>query len=58
MSNIGLEVALAKENLTLTRTVVGDRYVCDEMRRSGAIIGGEKSGHIILSAYTTTAMAW
>ncbi len=54
MSNMGLEIALAREKLTLTRTVVGDRYVCDEMRRSGAIVGGEKSGHIILSRYTTT----
>lgn len=54
MSNVGLEVALSRENLTLVRTAVGDRYVCDEMRRSGAIVGGEKSGHIILARYATT----
>lgn len=54
MSNVGLELALQKEGLKLARTAVGDRYVCDEMRRSGAIVGGEKSGHIILSRYTTT----
>lgn len=54
MSNVGLEIALAKAGLTLVRTAVGDRYVCDEMRRSGAIVGGEKSGHLILSRYTTT----
>ena len=54
MSNIGLEVALAKENVRLIRTPVGDRYVSDEMRRTGAIIGGEKSGHVILSRHTTT----
>ncbi len=54
MSNIGLEIALAKEKVQLIRTPVGDRYVCDEMRRTGAIIGGEKSGHLILSRYTTT----
>lgn len=54
MSNIGLEVALNTEGLKLVRTAVGDRYVSDEMRRSGAIVGGEKSGHIILSDYTTT----
>jgi phosphoglucosamine mutase len=54
MSNIGLEIALAKENIKLVRTPVGDRYVSDEMRRLGALIGGEKSGHIILSRYTTT----
>ncbi len=54
MSNVGLELALKKEGLKLARTAVGDRYVSDEMRRSGAIVGGEKSGHIILSRYTTT----
>ena len=54
MSNIGLEIALKKENITLTRTAVGDRYVSDEMRRSGAIVGGEKSGHIVLSRHATT----
>lgn len=54
MSNIGLELALKKEKVKLFRASVGDRYVSDEMRRSGAVIGGEKSGHIILSNYTTT----
>lgn len=54
MSNIGLELALKKENVKLFRAAVGDRYVSDEMRRSGAVVGGEKSGHIILSDHTTT----
>ena len=54
MSNIGLELVLKKENLKLLRAAVGDRYVSDEMRKTGAIIGGEKSGHIILSRHTTT----
>ncbi|MEN6371882.1 MAG: phosphoglucosamine mutase [Armatimonadota bacterium] len=54
MSNIGLEIALAKENVKLVRTPVGDRYVSDEMRRIGAIVGGEKSGHIILSKFAST----
>lgn len=54
MSNVGLELALKKEGIKLVRTAVGDRYVSDEMRRSGAVVGGEKSGHIILSRYTTT----
>ncbi|MFQ3548872.1 MAG: phosphoglucosamine mutase, partial [Armatimonadota bacterium] len=54
MSNIGLELALKKENINLIRTKVGDRYVSDELRRTGAIVGGEKSGHIILSRHTTT----
>lgn len=54
MSNLGLEVALRDAGVTLVRTAVGDRYVCDEMRRSGAVIGGEQSGHIILLPHTTT----
>jgi len=54
MSNMGLEVALREADINLVRTDVGDRYVCDEMRRSGAEIGGEKSGHIILLPHTTT----
>jgi phosphoglucosamine mutase len=54
MSNIGLEIALKKRGIDLVRTPVGDRYVCEEMRRSGATIGGEKSGHIIFSQHTTT----
>jgi phosphoglucosamine mutase len=54
MSNIGLEIALARENLKLVRAAVGDRYVSDEMRRLGAVVGGEKSGHLILSRHATT----
>jgi phosphoglucosamine mutase len=54
MSNIGLELALKNEGLKLVRAAVGDRYVSDEMRRIGAVVGGEKSGHIILSEFTTT----
>jgi phosphoglucosamine mutase len=47
MSNLGLERVLAMENITLARTNVGDRYVLEEMIRSGNVIGGEQSGHII-----------
>lgn len=54
MSNLGLEVALRSAGIELVRTAVGDRYVCDEMRRSGAVIGGEQSGHVILLPHTTT----
>ena len=54
MSNIGLERYLAGIGLTLERCKVGDRYVVEEMRREGFNVGGEQSGHIILSDYTTT----
>jgi phosphoglucosamine mutase len=47
MSNLGLERALAPEGISLTRVGVGDRYVLEEMLRSGSVLGGEQSGHII-----------
>ncbi|HYK40491.1 MAG TPA: phosphoglucosamine mutase [Candidatus Eremiobacteraceae bacterium] len=47
MSNLGLERVLARENISLARTNVGDRYVLEEMLRSGNILGGEQSGHVI-----------
>ena len=54
MSNIGLERYLASLNLTLERTAVGDRYVLERMREGGYNVGGEQSGHVILSDYSTT----
>ena len=54
MSNLGLERYLSGEGLTLERTQVGDRYVLEKMRRDGFNVGGEQSGHIILSDYATT----
>ncbi len=54
MSNLGLEFTLRDAGIELVRTAVGDRYVADEMRRSGAVIGGEQSGHVILLPHTTT----
>ncbi len=48
MSNVGLELAMKSRGLTLIRTDVGDKYVLDELLRSGATLGGEQSGHIIL----------
>ena len=54
MSNLGLERHLAGLGLTLERTAVGDRYVIERMREKGINIGGEQSGHIILSDYSTT----
>ena len=47
MSNIGLEIALASAGLSLIRTAVGDKYVLDELLRSGSELGGEQSGHVI-----------
>jgi len=47
MSNIGLEIALRSGGIKLTRTDVGDKYVLEELIRSGASLGGEQSGHII-----------
>ncbi|USI72377.1 phosphoglucosamine mutase [Sphingomonas morindae] len=54
MSNLGLERYLAGAGLTLHRTAVGDRHVLEAMRRGGFNVGGEQSGHIILSDYATT----
>lgn len=54
MSNLGMEQHLAKQGLSLVRTKVGDRHVLEEMRRGGYNVGGEQSGHIILTDYSTT----
>lgn len=54
MSNLGLERYLNGVGLDLARTAVGDRYVVEHMRAKGFNIGGEQSGHIILSDYSTT----
>jgi phosphoglucosamine mutase len=54
MSNLGLERYLGGLGLTLARTAVGDRYVLEHMREHGYNLGGEQSGHIIMSDYTTT----
>jgi len=49
MTNLGLELALARQGIGLKRTAVGDKYVLEEMLRSGINLGGEPSGHIIFS---------
>ena len=54
MSNLGLERKLGDAGLKLVRTKVGDRYVLEEMRKSGCNVGGEQSGHIILADHATT----
>ncbi|MEL8055925.1 MAG: phosphoglucosamine mutase [Pseudomonadota bacterium] len=54
MSNLGLEKHLESLGLTLERTKVGDRYVVERMREGGFNLGGEQSGHIVMSDYSTT----
>ncbi len=54
MSNLGLERHLAAQGIGLVRTSVGDRYVLERMRADGYNVGGEQSGHLILSDYATT----
>ena len=54
MANKGFDIAMEKKNIKVVKTKVGDRYVVDEMRKKGYVLGGEQSGHILFSDYTTT----
>lgn len=54
MSNLGFERALEAQGISLLRTPVGDKYVLEEMLKRGASLGGEQSGHVIFSDYSTT----
>lgn len=54
MSNIGLDIMAKKRGITLHKTKVGDRYVLEEMLKHGLSLGGEQSGHIIMTEHTTT----
>ncbi|MBV9670974.1 MAG: phosphoglucosamine mutase [Acidobacteriales bacterium] len=54
MSNMGLEAAFRRSGIRMLRAPVGDKYVLEEMKKSGAALGGEQSGHIILSDVATT----
>lgn len=54
MSNLGLRLAMKDAGINMIETAVGDRYVLEEMRDGGYSLGGEQSGHIILSRYATT----
>lgn len=54
MSNFGLEEALKAHGIELVRTPVGDRYVAEKMRETGALVGGEQSGHIIFAEHSPT----
>jgi phosphoglucosamine mutase len=54
MTNKGFDIAMDKENINVVKAKVGDRYVIDEMKKKDYVLGGEQSGHIIFSDYTTT----
>lgn len=54
MSNMGMRLALQQEGVRVLETKVGDRYVLEEMLRSGATLGGEQSGHVIFLEHNTT----
>jgi phosphoglucosamine mutase len=54
MSNLGLKLAMKEHGITLGQTGVGDRYVLEEMTLGGYSLGGEQSGHVIMSRYATT----
>jgi phosphoglucosamine mutase len=54
MSNIGLDIALRRENIEVESCQVGDRYVLEKMQQTGALLGGEQSGHIIFLNHATT----
>ncbi len=54
MSNLGLERFLSERGLRLERAPVGDRYVVERMREGGWNLGGEQSGHIVMTDYATT----
>jgi phosphoglucosamine mutase len=54
MSNLGFKLALEREGLRLVQAAVGDRYVLEEMKEHGYALGGEQSGHVIISDHATT----
>ena len=54
MSNLGLESFLKESSINVVRTSVGDRYVVEQMRKGGFNLGGEQSGHIVMTDFSTT----
>ncbi|MEI7631114.1 MAG: phosphoglucosamine mutase, partial [Actinomycetes bacterium] len=54
MANLGFKIAMREANISVVETGVGDRYVLEEMRANGFVLGGEQSGHIVMSGFATT----
>ena len=54
MANLGFKVAMEAAGISVTQTAVGDRYVLEQMRANGLVLGGEQSGHVVLSEFATT----
>ncbi len=54
MANLGFKIAMREANISVVETGVGDRYVLEEMRANGFVLGGEQSGHIVMSDFATT----
>ncbi|MDA3021941.1 MAG: phosphoglucosamine mutase [Actinomycetota bacterium] len=54
MANLGFKIAMQEANILVVETAVGDRYVLEEMRANGYLLGGEQSGHIVMSDFATT----
>ena len=54
MANLGFKIAMREANILVVETGVGDRYVLEEMRANGFVLGGEQSGHIVMSGFATT----
>lgn len=54
MANLGFKVAMESAGIVVAETAVGDRYVLEEMRASGYVLGGEQSGHVVMSEFATT----
>jgi phosphoglucosamine mutase len=54
MSNLGLKIAMAEHGITLLQTAVGDRYVLETLNERGLSLGGEQSGHVIMTEHATT----
>ena len=54
MANLGFKIAMRKAEITVVETGVGDRYVLEEMKANGYVLGGEQSGHVVMTEYATT----